>query len=389
MRATCSRCRRPHATCYCQDLHPVPTRTRVVFLQHPRERKVAIGTARLAHLALANSELHVGVDFQAVDRVRALAAERSGEVALLFPSEGPGGPEGAGEAGSAPRLQRPPSTLVVIDGTWPQAKKLLKLNPALQQLPRVGLRPSRPSNYRIRREPAAHCLSTVEAVAEVLSHLEGDEARFQPMLRAFDRMVDRQLEGQATREGPPRTKRRRVRAGRQWAPDVGRHMDRLLLVHGEANAPPFEAVERFPPELVHLAAVRPSTGDRFELVLAPRNPLGESIPRYLEVSAERLRDGAGEAEALRAWRAFAGEDAVVGAWGTFALELLRALGDSPRTSIDLRRGAIRALRGQKPGGVERAASLLTGRDGSSSAQGRCGRRLAALEMVLEGLLRSP
>src|ERR1043165_5969317 len=90
MRANCARCRRPRTTCWCQDLHPVPTRTRVVFLQHPRERKVAIGTARLAHLALANSELHVGVDFQEVDRVRALAAERSGEVALLYPSEGAG-----------------------------------------------------------------------------------------------------------------------------------------------------------------------------------------------------------------------------------------------------------------------------------------------------------
>lgn len=352
----------------------------MVFLQHPRERKVAIGTARLAHLALANSELHVGVDFQAVDRVRALAAERSGEVALLFPSE---------DAGDPSRLSRAPSTLVVIDGTWPQAKKLLKLNPALQALPRVGLRPRRPSNYRIRREPAAHCLSTVEAVVEVLSHLEGDEARFGPMLHAFERMVDRQLEGRATREGPPRTKRRRVRARRQWAPEVTRHLDRLVLVHGEANAPPFEAQDRFPPELVHLAAVRPATGDRFELVVAPRHPLGESIPRYLEVTAGSLLGGAGEAEALRAWGAFAGEDAVVGAWGTFVLDLLRGLGDPPRTSIDLRRGAIRALRGQKPGGVERAASLLTGQGGSSCARGRCGRRLAALEMVLEGLLRSP
>src|SRR6185295_9268722 len=380
MRATCARCRRPRATCYCQDLHPVPTRTHVVFLQHPRERRVAIGTARLAHLALANSELHVGVDFQSSDRVRALAAERSGDVALLFPSEG---------ATDAPRLSRPPSTLVVIDGTWPQAKKLLKLNPALLQLPRVGLRPRRPSNYRIRREPAEHCLSTVEAVAEVLSHMEGDEARFTPMLRAFDRMVDHQIEGRAARVGPGRKKRRRVRARRQWAPEVSRHLDALVLVHGEANAPPFESRERFAPELVHLAALRPSTGARLELLVAPRNALGESIPRYLEIPAGELRAGASEADALRAWRDFAGEDAVVGAWGTFALELLRALGDGPRTSIDLRQGAIRALRGQKPGGVERAASLLTGREGTAVARGRCGRRLASLETVLEGLLRAP
>jgi len=123
--------------------------------------------------------------------------------------------------------------------------------------------------------------------------------------------------------------------------------------------------------------------------LAPRKPLGDSIPHFLEVPRERLLGGLPEDPGLSTWRAFAGERAVLGAWGTFAVDLLRALGDAPRPSVDLRQGAIRALRGQKPGGVERAASLLTGRPGTAVAQGRCGRRLAALEQVLQGLARSP
>ncbi|MFN7134575.1 MAG: DTW domain-containing protein, partial [Myxococcales bacterium] len=73
-RQICARCRRPQSVCYCTHLSPLSSRTRVVFLQHPREGKVAIGTARMAHLALPNSELHQGVDFSAHPRLQALAA---------------------------------------------------------------------------------------------------------------------------------------------------------------------------------------------------------------------------------------------------------------------------------------------------------------------------
>ncbi len=88
VRAICSRCRRPVSVCYCTELRPVRTRTRVVLLQHARERKVAIGTARIAHLALEGSELFVGVDFSSDPRIQSLAAARDGSVAVLFPGEG-------------------------------------------------------------------------------------------------------------------------------------------------------------------------------------------------------------------------------------------------------------------------------------------------------------
>lgn len=366
----------------------------MVFLQHPRERRVPIGTARLAHLALANSELHVGVDFAASPRVARLVEERSGDVALLFPASTQEETADSPPVATAP-LDRPPSTLVVIDGTWPQARKLLKQNPALLELPRLALRPGRPSNYRIRREPAQHCLSTVEAVAEVLGHLEGEPARFQPMLRAFERMVDFQLDGRATRIGPPRRRRRKVRPARQWAPpELLRHLDRLVLVYGEANAPAYDAAERFAPELIHLAAVRPSTGARFEAVLAPRHALSAPIPRYVELPAERLLGGESVADALRRWRDFAGEDAVLGVWGTFVLDLLRGVGDAPRTSIDLRQASSRWLGCRKPGGVENAAAAIVGEaappvPAEAVAAGRCGRRLGALEKVLRGLVSAP
>src|SRR5262245_49621410 len=181
-RVRCLRCHRPVAACYCGHLRPIATATRVVFLQHARERRVAIGTGRMAHLALPNSELHVGLRFDEDTRVAALFSARS---AVLFP----------GREAVEPETLRgdPPQTLVVIDGTWIEARKLLARNPALAALPRIGLVPAEPGRYRIRRAPAAHCLSTIEAVVETLGRLEGDRRRFHPMLRAFEHLVAMQI----------------------------------------------------------------------------------------------------------------------------------------------------------------------------------------------------
>jgi DTW domain-containing protein YfiP len=185
MRATCRRCLRPEAFCVCEGLGPIPSRTRVVLLQHPREARLAICSARLTRLALANAELHRGVRFEADPRVSALAAATG--TALLFP--GPAAvPAGALAAA-------PPATLVVIDGTWLQAEKMLAANPALAALPRVTLDAGHESGYgELRREPAAGHISTIAAVAHALGALEGDPARFAPMVTAFRRMVAMQLE---------------------------------------------------------------------------------------------------------------------------------------------------------------------------------------------------
>ena len=192
----CLRCHRPASLCYCARLAPVATTTRVVFLQHPRERRVRIGTARMAYLGLANAELHLGVTFAANPRVQALATDPSARAALLFPGDG------AHDPATLPGGR--PATLVVVDGTWSQARKVLARNPALAALPRVGFALERPSRYRVRREPAPHCLSTVEAVVEALRRFEGDGGRFAPLLSAFEDMVATQLACAAERPRPYR-----------------------------------------------------------------------------------------------------------------------------------------------------------------------------------------
>lgn len=194
MRETCFRCLRPRPLCVCDDLPAIPSRTRVVILQHPREARLAICSAWLTRLALPNAELHRGVRFEADANVRALAATPG--AALLFPGEG---------AARAEDVAAPPPVLFTIDGTWHQADKMLRENPTLAALPRIAVHPAEPSGYgALRREPAPGHLPTIEAVALALGALERDPERFAPMVAAFRRGVERQLAFSAGGRRTPR-----------------------------------------------------------------------------------------------------------------------------------------------------------------------------------------
>jgi DTW domain-containing protein YfiP len=183
MRTTCLRCRRPTSACWCAQLPSLSTTTDVVILQHPRERDVAIGTARMTHLCLPGSRFVEGLAFDAHPALRDIFDDQT---AVLYPGE---------EARPLEDwLTHRPRRLVVVDGTWSQAKKLLKLNPRLASLPRLSFSPAAPGNYRIRKEPTDQHLSTIEATAAVLGLLEGDPARFAAMLRPFTWMVDHQID---------------------------------------------------------------------------------------------------------------------------------------------------------------------------------------------------
>lgn len=345
----------------------------MVFLQHPRERRVAIGTARMAHLALPNSELHEGVSFDGHPAVEALA-QQPGTV-VLFPS-----PEARP---LETYLDAPPANLVVVDGTWPLAKKVIKQSRVLSRLPRIGFVPSRPGNYRIRKEPAEHCLSTIEAVVEVLGRLEQDPTRFSPMLRAFELMVDRQIACARARVGPSRHKLHKGPPRPRVPRTLLERKADLVVVYAEANARGRDQ-RTYPPELVHLVAERIASGERFEAVVQPRYPLAENTPFHLELSAEAILAGEPVGSALDRFEAFLRPSDVLVGWGVFWWNLLKAERPFSREIIDVRRAIADVLR-DKPEGPEDGARRL-GREGlSPSGQGRAGRRLAAIAHVASAL----
>lgn len=191
-RLICSHCLRPQQTCICRWRTPIAHAIDVLILQHPLETAHAKGSARLLHLSLPNSRLLIGEVFDEHELKTLLYAQRKQPI-LLYPNT----PDDAEMAQAMPvdvaQVEPENARLVVLDGTWRKSRKVLYANPLLQSLPRLALSDAPASRYVIRKARGAHQLSTLEATCYALMQLENDDAKYAPLLDAFNGFVAQQL----------------------------------------------------------------------------------------------------------------------------------------------------------------------------------------------------
>lgn len=227
-RPYCYRCDKPRRTCVCGSIHELANRVGVHVLQHHRERRHPIGTARLLRLGLKNVEVYPlrAEGTSACSPALPLPPGAS----LLYPSDD------AVDVGALPPERRP-SDIVVIDGTWSHAHRIYRDNPWIQALPHVKVTPAEESRYRIRKEPRFECLSTLEAVVTALRLAEPELEGTEMLLSAFDAMIEAQIEAQgAAQEARPGV-RRGGPEGRRPALSLPRVLReaprRVVVVHAE------------------------------------------------------------------------------------------------------------------------------------------------------------
>jgi DTW domain-containing protein YfiP len=155
----CARCLVRRDLCLCAEVVPVPTATRFVVVRHMLEKFRSTNTGRIALLGLTNAAL---VEFGGTDGPGDLASLVGPDAALLFP-----------DGGRPP--DRPPCTVVVVDGSWSQARRMVQRLPALRSLPRLAL-PTFEALPRLRAPTRPDGLSTIEAMTRAIALLEGDAA---------------------------------------------------------------------------------------------------------------------------------------------------------------------------------------------------------------------
>jgi DTW domain-containing protein YfiP len=169
--------------CICALVPSLAPSTRLALLVHYREARKPTNTGLLAARALDGSTIGIIGDR---DRPLELPIVRPGERGvLLFPADDAVPIAAIGRA----------DVLVVPDGNWRQASKLRARVPGLAALPCAFLPDAPPTAYRLRSEPRAGGLATLEAIAHALRVLEGDRgpAIADALLALMRVMVERTL----------------------------------------------------------------------------------------------------------------------------------------------------------------------------------------------------
>jgi len=198
----CPRCGKPAALCVCEGIAPLDNRVEVVILQHPQEQDKSLGTARLTVLHLKRAVLKVGLSWPNLGKLlgRPVDAQRwavvylgSVKPAQIAPDREIIAVNRKGEAlPHQDTVLRELEGVILLDGTWSQAKALWWRNAWMLKCRRLVLNPKRPSGYgRVRREPRRDALSTLESAALVLSRLEKKPEIETALTASFEKLLTR------------------------------------------------------------------------------------------------------------------------------------------------------------------------------------------------------
>jgi len=213
----CAHCGKPIALCVCDCVEQIDNRVALLILQHPQEQDRLLGTARLAAHQLHNAMLKIGLSWPSLSKAlgRDVDPKRwavlylgSSKAAELAPGQDVVVLDKKGQAEPhQPAALRELEGVIVLDGTWSQAKALWWRNAWMLKCRRVILGPRQPSRYgRLRREPRSDGLSTIESVALLLSRIEKRTDIDAVLTDGFEKMLARYREAQKNTPGLVRSK---------------------------------------------------------------------------------------------------------------------------------------------------------------------------------------
>jgi DTW domain-containing protein YfiP len=222
--AECPQCGKPLPLCICDSVTPIENRIALLILQHPQEQDRALGTARLTALHFKDAVLKIGLSWPSLSKALGRPVADPSRWAVLYLGsakvadldtereivainrKGEIEPDQRGILGDI-------EGIVLLDGTWSQAKALWWRNAWMLKCQRIILGPKRPSRYgQLRREPRRDGLSTIEAAAILLAGLEKRPDIAETLNGSFERMLAKYRQVQDTMpELAPKPKKRDFR----------------------------------------------------------------------------------------------------------------------------------------------------------------------------------
>ncbi|MFC3394673.1 tRNA-uridine aminocarboxypropyltransferase [Brenneria rubrifaciens] len=198
----CQHCLLPLTTCLCHTIQPHDARSRFCLVMFDTEPLKPSNTGRLIADILPDTLAFLWSRTSPDPQLLAALGHPDYQPYLVFLADGM-------ESGRQVHHQLPsqgkPPLFILLDGTWPEARKMFRKSPYLDALPILSLNVDALSRYQLREASAAgqHC--TAEIAIALLTQA-GDGIAANELSAHFDRFRKRYLAGKphhALRETSP------------------------------------------------------------------------------------------------------------------------------------------------------------------------------------------
>ncbi|MBZ2193841.1 DTW domain-containing protein [Pseudoalteromonas arctica] len=184
-RTLCNHCNFALNTCICSAITNINNKVKVIILQHPSEEKIAKNTAKLLNLCLTDCQIVKGENNDDFSILKSLPVSST---VLLYPNEHAVNLDDSAEQSNIKNITH----LIVVDGTWKKAYKILQLTTLLNQFKTVSFKQLPKNRYAIRKAPRADSLSTLEAVAHSLFLIE--QLNTAPLYNVLNELIQKQTQ---------------------------------------------------------------------------------------------------------------------------------------------------------------------------------------------------
>ena len=383
-RERCFECFRTPELCYCEAVGSIQNLTEILILQHRRERMHPFNTARIVNRTLTNGQL-ICERNEDLAQMRIPISENAG---LLYPSK---------DATLLTEVspQQRPDQLIILDGTWHHAKTLYRDVAALQRLPKYKLAPTQPGNYRIRMEPNATALSTLEAVWAALTQLEPETENIDALMVAFDCMIEKQLNHPQSVYSGLTIKPKKI-PNANVPKSITQPAGNIVLAFGEATPIDYAEVDGWndlnrkrtrssdPP--VYWCAHRlggRSAEDRFSCFLDGGRALASKFYQFMDLQPSDFEDAVSAAQFATRWKNFIGEDDLLLVYNHNALKLINNCGIEPTGHLEVNGINFDPL--NQYASIESFVEHCGGDLSPPLFKGRAGRRLATMTSLVNVL----
>lgn len=171
MTQPCPQCGFSHH-CLCPLYPMLDSSVHIALLTHENELSRDTNTGQILQRCLPYCTTHVWHRKSAPESLQTLLSDRDYAPFIVFPSENSLPIEHVisavettdSELGSYARIP----VFIVLDGTWQEAKKMVKKSAWLEGLPHVSITASSDSSYQLRRNQDSGNLCTLEVGCELL-----------------------------------------------------------------------------------------------------------------------------------------------------------------------------------------------------------------------------